>query len=140
MMRPRWLERASGGRSKGRPGHPVDGAQGPRAGGQAGRRSSPGTGDHAVRHGAGAQRGRRGDRGRRAPQLEQTLQIGNTEIGLLSSVALLVGAVFTIPIGLYVDRFKRMPLLSLTIVLWSVASLLSAFAGSRAGRVSSSRL
>jgi predicted MFS family arabinose efflux permease len=75
-----------------------------------------------------------------APQLEQTLQIGNTEIGLLSSVALLVGAVFTIPIGLYVDRFKRMPLLSLTIVLWSVASLLSAFAGSRAGRVSSSRL
>jgi len=65
-----------------------------------------------------------------APQLEQDLHIGNTEIGLLISVALLVGAVFTIPIGLYVDRFKRMPMLSLSIVLWSVASLLSAFAGS----------
>ena len=65
-----------------------------------------------------------------APQLENSLHIGNTQIGLLSAVALLVGAVFTIPIGLYVDRFKRMPMLSLSIVLWSVASLLSAFAGS----------
>jgi MFS family permease len=65
-----------------------------------------------------------------APQLEHSLHISNTQIGLLSSVALLVGAAFTIPIGLYVDRFKRMPLLSLSIVLWSVASLLSAFAGS----------
>src|SRR5690349_1862482 len=65
-----------------------------------------------------------------APQLENSLHIGNTQIGLLSAVALLVGALFTIPIGLYVDRFTRMPMLSLSIVLWSVASLLSAFAGS----------
>jgi MFS family permease len=65
-----------------------------------------------------------------APQLEHSLHISNTEIGLLSSVALLVGAVFTIPVGLLVDRIKRMPMLSISIVLWSVASLLSAFAGS----------
>jgi MFS family permease len=65
-----------------------------------------------------------------APQLEHALHIGNTKIGLLSSVALLVGAVFTIPVGLLVDRFKRLPVLSLSIVLWSVASLFSAFAGS----------
>jgi MFS family permease len=63
-----------------------------------------------------------------APQLENSLHIGNTEIGLLSSVALLVGAVFTIPVGLLVDRIKRIPMLSLSIVLWSVASLLSALA------------
>jgi len=63
-----------------------------------------------------------------APQLESGLHIGNTEIGLLSSVALLVGAVFTIPVGLLVDRFKRIPMLSLSIVLWSVASMLSALA------------
>ena len=68
-----------------------------------------------------------------APQLEHALHIGNTKIGLLSSVALLVGAVFTIPVGLLVDRIKRMPILSLSIVLWSVASLLSAFAGSYSG-------
>jgi MFS family permease len=63
-----------------------------------------------------------------APQLEHSLHIGNTEIGLLSSVALLVGAVFTIPVGLLVDRIRRLPMLSLSIVLWSIASLLSAFA------------
>jgi MFS family permease len=63
-----------------------------------------------------------------APQLERALHIGNTKIGLLSSVALLVGAVFTIPVGLLVDRFKRLPMLSISILLWSIASLASAFA------------
>jgi MFS family permease len=64
-----------------------------------------------------------------APQLEASLHINNTDIGLLSSVTLLIGAAFTIPVGLLVDRAKRMPLLALTIVLWSLASLFSAFAG-----------
>ncbi len=65
-----------------------------------------------------------------APQLEHALHIGNTKIGLLSSVSLLVGAVFTIPVGLLVDRTKRIPILCLSILLWSIASLLGAFAGS----------
>ncbi len=65
-----------------------------------------------------------------SPQLESGLHISTTEIGLLSSVSLLVGAVATIPVGLLVDRVKRIPLLSFSIVLWSIASLLSAFAGS----------
>lgn len=65
-----------------------------------------------------------------APQLEHAMHIGNTKIGLLASVALLVGALFTIPVGLLVDRYKRMPILAGSIVLWSVASLFSAFAGS----------
>ncbi len=65
-----------------------------------------------------------------APQLQHALHIGTTKIGLLISVALLVGAVFVIPVGLLVDRVKRMPLLCVSIVLWSVASLVSAFAGS----------
>ena len=68
--------------------------------------------------------------GATAPQLEKALHIGNTDIGLLSSVALLVGAVFVIPVGLLVDRVRRMPLLAVSIVLWSLASLFSAFAGS----------
>ena len=68
-----------------------------------------------------------------APQLEKALHIGNTKIGLLISVALLVGAIATIPVGLLVDRIKRMPMLSLSIVLWSLASLFSAFAGSYSG-------
>jgi MFS family permease len=41
--------------------------------------------------------------------------------------------VFTIPVGMFVDRSKRMPLLTVSIVLWSVASLMSAFAGSYSG-------
>ncbi len=68
--------------------------------------------------------------GAAAPQLQHALHIGTAKIGLLSSVALLVGAVFVIPVGFLVDRFKRMPMLSVSIVLWSIASLLSAFAGS----------
>src|SRR5437660_8654441 len=56
-----------------------------------------------------------------APQLEHALHIGNTKIGLLSAVALLVGALFTIPVGLLVDRIKRLPMLSVSILLWSVA-------------------
>src|ERR1700756_3648674 len=58
-----------------------------------------------------------------APQLESSLPINNTDIGLLSSVTLLVGALFTIPVGLLVDRTKRMTLLALSIVLWSLASM-----------------
>jgi MFS family permease len=65
-----------------------------------------------------------------APQLEHALHIGNTKIGLLSSISLLVGAVFTIPVGMLVDRIKRIPVLSVSIVLWSLASAASAFAGS----------
>jgi MFS family permease len=65
-----------------------------------------------------------------APQLESSLHINNTDLGLLSSVTLLVGAVFTIPIGLLVDRTRRMPLLAASIILWSLASLVSALAGS----------
>ncbi len=65
-----------------------------------------------------------------SPQLESALHIGNTKIGLLTTVSLLVGAVFTIPVGLLVDRIHRLPMLAISIVLWSVASMASAFAGS----------
>ena len=65
-----------------------------------------------------------------APELNSALHINFAEIGLLSTVALLVGAVFVAPVGMLVDRVKRIPLLSASIFLWSVASLASAFAGS----------
>jgi MFS family permease len=65
-----------------------------------------------------------------APQLEHSLRIGNAKVGLLSSVALLVGAFAVIPVGLLVDRIKRMPLLSLSVAIWSLATLLGAFSSS----------
>ncbi len=68
-----------------------------------------------------------------APQLEHSLHIGNAKIGLLSSATLLIGAVFTIPVGLLVDRIRRLPMLAISIVLWSLASMLSAVAGNYSG-------
>lgn len=65
-----------------------------------------------------------------APQLEHALHIGNTKIGLLSTAALLTGAIFVIPVGFLVDRVKRMPMLAGSILLWSISSLVSAFAAS----------
>jgi len=65
-----------------------------------------------------------------APQLETQLHIGSTEVGLLSSVTLLVGAAAVIPVGLFVDRINRVHMLSISIVLWSVAMLASGAAGS----------
>ncbi len=65
-----------------------------------------------------------------APQLEHALRIGNTKIGLLSSISLLVGAAFTIPVGMLVDRIRRIPVLAVSIILWSLASAVSAFASS----------
>jgi MFS family permease len=65
-----------------------------------------------------------------AVPLQKSLHIGVAKIGLLTSVSLLIGAVATIPVGMYVDKVKRIPLLSASIVAWSIASLLSAFAGS----------
>ncbi len=63
-----------------------------------------------------------------SPQLEQALHINNAKIGLLSSVALLTGALFVLPVGLLVDRIHRVPLLAIAILIWSAASLASAFA------------
>jgi MFS family permease len=68
-----------------------------------------------------------------APQLKLALHINDTQIGLLSAVTLLVGAMFTIPVGMFVDRARRMPLLAFSIVLWSLSSLVSAFSGSYSG-------
>jgi MFS family permease len=65
-----------------------------------------------------------------APQLESSLHLDNTKIGLLNTVTLLVAAVSVIPVGLIVDRIKRIPMLSISIVLWSIATIMGAVAGS----------
>jgi MFS family permease len=65
-----------------------------------------------------------------APQLESSLHLDNTQIGLLNSVTLIVAAVTVIPVGLVVDRVKRVPVLSVSIILWSIATILGAIAPS----------
>jgi MFS family permease len=60
-----------------------------------------------------------------AGNLRQAFRIGDTQIGLLVSVALLAGAVATLPIGVLTDRTRRTRLLAISIALWAVATVLS---------------
>lgn len=60
-----------------------------------------------------------------AGNLEQAFHIGNTQIGLLLSVAGLVGALFSIPVGVLTDRTTRTRLLGGSVAAWAVAVALS---------------
>lgn len=63
--------------------------------------------------------------GTSATQLEAALHIGKAQIGLLLAVASGVGAVATIPAGMFVDRICRTRMLSWAVAGWGVAMLLS---------------
>ena len=65
-----------------------------------------------------------------AIELRQSLHIDNTDIGLLVAVSSLVGAIAALPFGMLADRVRRTWTLSFAIVLWGVAMLWSATAGS----------
>lgn len=64
--------------------------------------------------------------GASAVELRQALHIGNFDIGLLVSVTALVGAIFSVPFGVLVDRVHRIGLLIICLVLWGVAMFFSA--------------
>ncbi len=68
--------------------------------------------------------------GASAIELRQHLHIDNTDIGLLVAVSSLVGAVAALPFGALADRVRRTWTLSIAIVLWGIAMLWSATAGS----------
>src|ERR1700728_264207 len=68
--------------------------------------------------------------GASAIELRQHLHIDNTDIGLLVAVSSLIGAVAALPFGILADRARRTWTLSIAIVLWGVAMLWSATAGS----------
>jgi predicted MFS family arabinose efflux permease len=63
-----------------------------------------------------------------ATQLQQGLDIGRSQIGLLLAVSSLVGAVGTIPAGVLVDRVCRTRLLAWAVAGWAVAMVLSGVA------------
>jgi predicted MFS family arabinose efflux permease len=68
--------------------------------------------------------------GTNATQLQDALDIGRPEIGLLLAVSSLVAAVAAIPAGVLADRVSRSRLLRGAVVLWGLAMLLSAVATS----------
>ncbi|GAA3953861.1 hypothetical protein GCM10023085_40500 [Actinomadura viridis] len=65
-------------------------------------------------------------------ELRHSLNIGNTQVGILTAVPAAVGAVATLPVGQLADRVPRVPLLAGSIVLWSVAMIMGGLADSYA--------
>ncbi|MDQ2881794.1 MAG: MFS transporter [Actinomycetota bacterium] len=65
-----------------------------------------------------------------APELERSLRIGNTDIGLLVAASIGVGALATLPVGVWVDRINRTRLLWISVLLWSAAMIVSGAASS----------
>jgi MFS family permease len=65
-----------------------------------------------------------------AGQLKLSLHIDNTQLGVLAAAPPLLGAIFTLPMGVLADRVRRVELLSATIALWSGAMLVCGASGS----------
>lgn len=63
-----------------------------------------------------------------AAQLEKALRVDNTELGLLTTAASLVGAVACLPIGVLADRTNRVRLLIWATGAWSVGMAASGLA------------
>ncbi len=68
--------------------------------------------------------------GAMAPQLEAAFHIGNLDIGILSTVSSLVGALAALPLGVLTDRTRRVRLLTISIVIWAAAEAVSGFSTS----------
>lgn len=60
-----------------------------------------------------------------APSLKHHLQLTNSTIGLLASLSSIAGAALCIPVGIWVDRHRRTRLLSIALVSWSAAMVLT---------------
>jgi predicted MFS family arabinose efflux permease len=56
-----------------------------------------------------------------AGQLEDSLHIGNVDVGWLVTASTGVGALLTLPFSVYADRSNRTRLLAIAIVVWSLA-------------------
>lgn len=63
-----------------------------------------------------------------AAQLQDYFHISKTQFGILGSITTAVGALATLPFGMYVDRVVRTRLLARTIMLWAVAMVVSGLA------------
>lgn len=68
--------------------------------------------------------------GAMAPQLEAAFHIGNLDLGILATVSSLVGAAATLPMGVLADRTCRTRLLTISIVIWAGAEIVSGLSSS----------
>jgi predicted MFS family arabinose efflux permease len=65
-----------------------------------------------------------------AGSIEAVFGVNHAAIGLLVSTTSLVGALFTLPVGVLTDRVNRTRLLSGSIVLWAAATVFSSLSPS----------
>ena len=65
-----------------------------------------------------------------APALKTEFHIGNGEIGLLASAFSIVGGLATVPMGILTDRTRRITLIVVSVLIWTVAMGVAAAAAS----------
>lgn len=65
-----------------------------------------------------------------AGKLEHALHLSNTQLGLLAATPSVCAALATLPMGVLTDRTKRVRLLWITMLGWTVAQAASGLAGS----------
>ncbi len=63
-----------------------------------------------------------------APAIKAEFHVGNGAIGLLAGAFSVVGGIATLPMGVLTDRVRRVALIVVSVVLWSVAMGLAAAA------------
>ncbi|MFY9809408.1 MAG: MFS transporter [Pseudonocardiaceae bacterium] len=63
-----------------------------------------------------------------AAELERSLHLSNTDVGLLVTVSTGIGAITTLPVGVLTDRVNRTRLLWVSVLIWSAAMIASGFA------------
>lgn len=71
-----------------------------------------------------------GNTGAIASNLERSLHLSNTQLGLIAAVPAIFAAIGTIPIGVVTDRANRARLLGASIFVWALAMVASGFAQS----------
>ena len=70
----------------------------------------------------------RGLIGALGPTLKSVFHIGNTQLGILAAAFAFVGAGASVPMGIFVDRTRRMLLLGLSLIVWAGAMVLTGVA------------
>ena len=63
-----------------------------------------------------------------AGELERALDLSNTDVGLLVTASVGVGAIATLPAGVLADRVNRSRLLWVSVLIWALAMLASGLA------------
>src|SRR5690554_5471923 len=60
--------------------------------------------------------------------IEEDWNVTNAQLEMLNGIVSLVIAIFVIPLSIIVDRWSRVKMISIMVFVWSLATLMCAFA------------